>query len=115
MKKTQTPPLSQQFANADGAQAAWRLFEACRHRGGSTRPIAEFLVSLYNARYACPDAYLLCRRIDDEHFIDVLTVMSWFREAQPGGFDLHDIFGAAGPAVMLGLMERFDICPIITV
>jgi len=111
MKATQTPSLCKQFANVPGAQAAWRLFEACRHMGGSTYPIVDFLVSLYNAEYARPDAYLLCRRISDEHFDDVITVMLWFREARPSGFDLHHIFGSAGTAVMMELMERFSIWP----
>jgi len=111
MKKTQTPPLCETFADVPGAQAAWRLFEACRHQGGSTRPIAAFLVSLHNAEFACPDAYLLCRRIDDAHFDDVIAVMRWFRQGQPRGFDLYYIFGSAGPAPVLDLMERFGMLP----
>jgi hypothetical protein len=111
MKKNQTPPLAPEFSDAPGAQAAWRLFEACRHCGGSTVPIASFLTSLYNAHYARPDAYLLCRRIDDNHFDDVMAVMRWFREARPGGFDLHYIFGSTGDAVMNDLMDRFGYWP----
>ena len=111
MKKTQTPPLCETFADVPGAQAAWRLFEACRHDGGGTRPIAAFLVNLYDARYAFPDAYLLCRRIDDGHFDDVIAVMAWFRKGEPGRFAFHDIFGPAGDAVMLDVMERFGMLP----
>ncbi|WP_168795271.1 hypothetical protein [Paraburkholderia aromaticivorans] len=111
MKKNKTPPLAPEFPNAPGAQAAWRLFEACQHIG-STYPIASFLTSLYNAHYARPDAFLLCRRIGDDEFDDVMAVMKWFREARPGGFDLHYIFGSTGDAVMFDLMDRFGYWPL---
>jgi hypothetical protein len=73
--------LKPDFADDIGALAVQRLIEACRHEGGGTRPIADFLVSLHNARYATVDAYQLCRRVDDEHFYDVLAVLRWFRDA----------------------------------
>jgi len=41
------------YVDHDGAQAAARLFALClRHQSGGTGPIAEFLISLYNATYA---------------------------------------------------------------
>ncbi|WP_168795274.1 DUF7673 family protein [Paraburkholderia aromaticivorans] len=102
-----TPELSPRFSDKPGAQAAWRLFEVCRCASGGTKPIAAFLTSMYNNCYAQPDAYLLCRRIDDEHFDDVLTVMTWFREQETGFFDIHEIFGPTGATVMEDLMSRF--------
>lgn len=93
-----------------GVIALRRLVSLCqRHCGGSTVPIAEFIVSLYNAEYAKPDAYLLCRRIDAEHFEDVLTVMRWFRVAASKG-DVHTYL-VDGERVMLQLMKRFRLGP----
>lgn len=95
-----------------------RLFTLCfRHQSGGTRPIAEFLLSLYNANYARPDMYLLCRRIDDDHFEDVLSVMGWFRNVQ-GRSDIHNIFGNDGELLITELMDRFGLdcsCPAHTV
>ena len=99
------------YVNEPGPQAVARLVEMCiRHHGGGTIPIADFLISLYNAEYARPDAYLLCRRIDDEHFADVLTAMVWFRDA-PGRMDIHRIFGNEGDRLMNRLMECFGRLP----
>lgn len=102
-----TLELSANFVDDAGAQAIRRLFEACRHEGGGTRPIADFLVSLHNSRYARVDAYELSRRLDDEHFLDVITALQWFRDA-PFRCDLHDIF-VDGRRDVLDLMERFDL------
>ncbi|WP_092003197.1 DUF7673 family protein [Paraburkholderia lycopersici] len=99
--------LSSDFADDIGAHAVQRLLEVCRHEGGGTRPIADFLVSLHNSSYATVDAYQLCRRLDDEHFLDVVTVLRWFRDA-PYRCDLQDIF-VDGPRIMADLMERFDL------
>jgi hypothetical protein len=97
------------YADHAGAQAVVRLLALCfRHQSGGTRPIAEFLVSLYNANYARPDMYLLCRQIDDDHFDDVLLVMGWFRDLQ-GRSDIHVIFGNAGDVLMRELMDRFGL------
>jgi len=101
--------LSPDYLDDPGAQAAARLFSLCfRHRGSSTYPIADFLVSLYNADYARPDMYLLCRRLDYEQFIDVMTVMGWFRCVN-GSVDIHQIFAAKGDKIMASLMELFGI------
>jgi hypothetical protein len=100
-----TPALSADFVDDVGAQAVRRLFAACRHEGGGTRPIAEFLVSLHNSRWAKVDAYELCRRLDDDHFLDVLHVLRWFRDA-PFRCDLQDVF-VDGPKVLSNLMEHF--------
>ena len=103
------PAILSSYADHTGVQAAVRLFALCfRHQSGGTRPVAEFLISLYNANYARPDMYLLCRRIDDEHFADVLSVMGWFRDLQGRG-DIHDIFGNYGEALMKELMNRFGL------
>lgn len=99
------------YAGQPGPEAVARLVALCiRHQGGGTVPIADFLISLYNADYARPDAYLLCRRIDDNHFADVLTAMIWFRDA-PGRIDLHCIFGKEGDRLMNCLMESFGRMP----
>jgi len=101
------PPYSGQ----PGPEAVARLVEICiRHQGGGTVPIADFIISLYNADYARPDTYLLCRRIDDNHFADVLSVMTWFRDA-PGRIDLHRIFGKEGSRLMRLLMDSFGRLP----
>jgi hypothetical protein len=104
-----TSALSADFVDDPGAQAAQRLFAACRHDGGGTRPIAELLVSLHNSRYGRGDAYELCRRLDDDHFDDVLQVLRWFRDA-PFRCDLQDVF-VDGPAVLSDLMRRFGLGP----
>ena len=103
------PDVLPSYADHAGAQAAARLFALCfRHQSGGTRPIAEFLVSLYNADYARPDMYLLCRRIDDNHFEAVVSVMGWFRDLH-GGNDIHAIFGVDGEPLMTELMDRFGL------
>lgn len=102
-----TPTLSPDFVDDTGARAAQRLFAACRHEGGGTRPIAELLVSLHNSRYANVDAYQLCHRLDDDHFLDVVTVLRWFRDA-PFRCDMQDIF-VDGSGVLADLMERFGL------
>ena len=103
------PDILPSYADHAGAQAAARLFALCfRHQSGGTQPIAEFLISLYNANYVRPDMYLLCRRIDDDHFEDVLSVMAWFRDLQGRG-DIHDIFGTHGEPLMKELMDRFGL------
>jgi hypothetical protein len=99
------------YTGQPGPEAVARLVEMCiRHQGGGTIPIADFIISLYNAAYARPDAYLLCRRIDDGHFADVLTAMVWFRDA-PGRVDVHSIFGKEGSRLMKLLMESFGRMP----
>jgi len=103
------PDVLPLYADHAGAQAVVRLLALCfRHQSGGTQPIAEFLVSLYNATYARPDMYLLCRRIDDDHFSDVLSVMGWFRDLQ-GRSDIQNIFGNAGDVLMTKLMDRFGL------
>ena len=99
------------YADQPGPQAVARLLELCIwHQGGGTVPIADFLISLYNADYARPDTYLLCRRIDDDHFTDVINVMMWFRDA-PGRMDVHRIFGKDGDRLMKLLMDSFGRQP----
>jgi len=99
------------YTDQPGPQAVARLVERCiQHRGSSTEPIADFVISLYNADYAKPDAYLLCRRIDDKHFRDVITVMTWFRSV-PGGLDVHWVFGREGARLMQKLIDDFDRQP----
>lgn len=103
----EVPTLSPDFSTDPGAQAARRLFEICaRFAEFSTRPVAAFLLSLHNARIACPDMYLLSRYIDDGQFEDVMTVMRWFRDL-PGRRDLIDIFEGDGERPIAALMEDF--------
>lgn len=106
------PNLLPLYADQAGAQAAARLFAMCmRHQGGGTEPLAEFLISLYNSTYSRPNMYLLCRRVDDNHFEDVISVMTWFRDVA-GLIDIHTIFGDdEGELVMRELMERFGLSP----
>jgi len=64
----------------DGVRALQRLVTLClRHQGGSTFPIIHFLMSLYNGEYYRPDMQLLCGRVDDGHFDDVVQVMRLYR------------------------------------
>lgn len=93
-----------------GVQALARLVDAClRHRGGSTRPLAQLIVHLYNPEYARPDIALLCRRVDTDQFVDALTVMAWFRGAERPGF-LHTYLDD-GERKIWTLMMRFGIGP----
>jgi len=62
----------------------------------------------YNPELASPDTYALCRRIDDHHFEDVLSVIRWFRDIR-GCLDIQNVFGETGNVVLADLIERFDI------
>lgn len=96
-----------------GVAALNRLILLCNlHQGGSTTPIAQFLVSLYNAEYAKVDAYLLCRRLDDEHFEDVISVMRMFRAA-PGQPDLQRL-AQDGEKRIHRIMDEFGYSPLVT-
>ena len=100
--------LTAPYANQDGPQALHRLFPACfSHHGGSTEPIAQFLISLYNAEYAHVDMVRLCRAISLEHFEDVLTVMRWYREAVGKLDELWQIYGPAGYSLPREPVTRF--------
>ncbi len=43
---------------------------------------------------------MLCRRINGEHFEDVLTVMKWFRGME-NGFDIHHLLGIEAGALLV--------------
>lgn len=93
-----------------GVQALRRLVDTClRHQGGSTLPLAQLIVHLYNSEYTSPDMALLCRRVDREHFFDVLTVLAWYRGADRPGF-LHTYLDD-GERKIWTLMTRFGIGP----
>lgn len=93
-----------------GEQALARLVEAClSHRGHSTSPIAQLIVHLYNSEYTQVDIGHLCRRVDCEHFIDVLTVLAWYRGAEHPGF-LHTYL-EDGQRKIHALMSRFGTGP----
>lgn len=93
-----------------GVQALRRLVDTCLlHQGGSTLPLAQLLVHLYNPEYARPDIALLCRRVDANHFVDALAVMAWFRSAERPGF-LHTYLDD-GERKIWTLMTRFGIGP----
>ncbi|MBP8821952.1 MAG: hypothetical protein KBH08_07615, partial [Brachymonas sp.] len=103
--------LTTEYANQLGPQAFQRLATLClRHFGGGTIHIADFLISLYNARFARPDLYMLCRRLDDNEFEDVMVVMRWFRDAA-GRIDIHSIYGDAGDSLMHDLMDYYGKLP----
>lgn len=73
-----------------GAEAIQTLVDVClQHRGGSTYPIINFLLGLYNGELWKPDMQLLCRRIDTEHFNLVLESMRFIRQ---NNMEPHEIF-----------------------
>ncbi len=93
-----------------GEQALMRLVEAClSHRGHSTFPIAQLIVHLYNSDYTQVDIGHLCRRVDREHFSDVLTVLAWYRGADRPGF-VHTYL-EDGERKIHALMARCGIGP----
>ncbi|SAK66008.1 hypothetical protein AWB78_02376 [Caballeronia calidae] len=102
------PGLLPKFERDMGALATHRLLANCLERDGqAAASLADFLLSLYDARVAKLDAYILCRCIEAEHFEDVLFVMRWFRFAE-NGFDIHHVFGyERGTALMRALMQKF--------
>lgn len=101
--------LAPPYANQPGPQALHHLLCACfAHHGGSTIPIAQLLMSLYNAEYVRLDATLLCRRLSDDHFEDVLTVLRWYRSVA-GRLDAWwQIYGSEGAALPAALAHRFS-------
>ncbi|MFL9922597.1 hypothetical protein PQR75_46805 [Paraburkholderia fungorum] len=104
------PPLRERFATDSGAQAAHRLFDICwRHAGGSTSPVAEFLVGLYNKNYAGGDPAWLCKWTDDATFDDIIATMRWIRANSQ--YEIHHVCSGDGGAVMLELMQRFELWP----
>jgi len=100
------PALLPEFAKDMGALATHRLFAACFKRDDqAAASLAEFLLSLYDARVGKLDTYMLCRSIDAEHFDDVITVLQWFRFAE-NGFDVHHVFGKEQGARMMRNLIR---------
>jgi hypothetical protein len=76
-----SPQLKSVWENNSGAQAVQTLVEVCvLHQGGSTYPIIDFLLGLYNGKLWKPDMQLLCRGIDSEHFDLVLKAMKFIRQ-----------------------------------
>jgi hypothetical protein len=62
------------------AEALKRLMVRCsEHKGGSTIPIIEYLCSIWNCYQYRPNVKLLCMRIDDPHFEDMLLTMRLIR------------------------------------
>lgn len=93
-----------------GVQALHRLVNQCiEHQGHSTRPIASFIVNLYNPAYAKVDVSLLCQRIDVEHFVDVIAVMKMFR-VHPRRSYLHTIIPDGERSIHL-IMDLFGHKP----
>lgn len=84
-----SPQLRPEWENNPGAQAIRALVEAVGHRGGSTYPIIDFLLGLYNGELWKPDMQLLCRRIDREHFELVLQAMRFVRQTDK---EPHELF-----------------------
>jgi hypothetical protein len=105
------PPLRARYENDPQAQAAHRLFTLCaRHVGDSTSAIAEFLVGLYNRRYASGDPAWLCKWTDDKTFDDVVATMRWIRANSQ--YEIHNIFAGDGGETMRVLMQRFGLWPL---
>jgi hypothetical protein len=98
--------LKPEYANDPTALAAKRILETCnRHQGGSTRPLNEFLLSLYNGGRWAPDMQLLCYRIDSDMFQDVIEVMRGYakdgRELQEYFLDGNRLFEGIAEVVPL--------------
>lgn len=71
-------------------EALERLVSLCLgHRGGGTYPVIDFLMSMYDGECYRPDMQLLSRRIDAQHFEDVLKVMRLYRAT---GKEPHTFF-----------------------
>jgi hypothetical protein len=82
--------LRSEYRNDSTAQAVKRLLDRCEmHQGGSTFPLNDFLLSLYNGGCWAPDMQLLCYRIDHAAFEDVITVMRGYSVC---GKELHEYF-----------------------
>lgn len=77
----QTTKLRPEWENSIGALATQSLIDTCLlHQGGSTYPIIDFLLSLYNGSLWKPDMQSLCWRIDNENFELVLEAMKFYRQ-----------------------------------
>ncbi len=85
-----SPQLRPEWEKNSGAQAIQALVDVCiQHRGGSTYPIIDFLLGLYNGELWKPDMQLLCRRIDTKHFDLVLKAMMFIRQTNK---EPHELF-----------------------
>lgn len=86
--------LKPEYENDTVAQAVKWLLELCdNHQGGGTIPINHFLLSLYDGARWAPDMQLLCRRIDDDAFEHVMTVVRGYAQR---GKELHTYFVNGG-------------------
>ena len=98
--------LRPEYENDATAQAAKRLLDRCdMHQGGSTYPLNDFVLSLYNGDMWAPNLQALCYRIDREDFENVLTVMRGYAAA---GKELHEYF-VHGNRLFEGIAERVRV------
>lgn len=92
IQSKQMTKLHPEWDTNTGAMAVQALVENClQHQGGSTFPIIDFLLGLYNGALWKPDMQLLCRRIDDDNFELVLKAMRFIRQTnrEPHEFFTH--------------------------
>jgi len=82
--------LRPEYKNDPTAQATKRLLDRCNtHQGGSTYPLNDFILSLYNGGCWAPNMQLLCHGIDKAAFEDVIAVMTGY---STHGTELHGYF-----------------------
>lgn len=82
--------LKPEYKDNAFALAVKRLLDKCNsHQGGGTWPINDFLLSLYNGAVWAPDLQLLCARIDQTDFEDVIFVMQGYAKR---AIELHTYF-----------------------
>ena len=82
--------LKPEWRTDNDANALMTLMQLCfRHQGGSTYPIIGFPLGLWGGDGYKPDLQLLCGRIRDEHFEEVLRTMRLIRRT---GLETPDFF-----------------------
>ena len=104
--------LKPEYKDNAVALAVKRLLDKCNaHQGGGTWPINHFLLSLYNGGVWAPDMQLLCYRIDEADFDDVIVVMrgyaKWARELHTFFVDGDTLFESIAPRVRMRKLGGF--------
>lgn len=95
--------LKPEYQDNAVALAVKRLLDKCNsHQGGGTWPINHFLLSLYNGGVWAPDLQLLCARIDEADFEDVISIMQGYAKR---AIELHIYFQHGGK-----LFESIALC-----
>ena len=95
--------LKPEWQDNPECEALLRLMtKGFRYRGSGTVPIIYFLCGLWDGNNYRPDMQLLCRRIEDDSFNDVVTVMQLIRRTNK---ETHDFF-EHGEVLMKTLSEH---------